>query len=537
MNPTLREVLDYEPFRQADARVVAGEEHLDRRIRWVHVSEMPSPGRLFRGDELLLTQGRGISEDPARQRRWVRDLAEARVAGAAVEVGVVLSGLPAALVKEAQIAGLPLVSLRHPAYFMDMTETVHAVIVNRQYGLLKRAESISREFSRLVVQGHGLGRLIGELATVVRNPVVLADQAHQVMEFAPETPELVDWLHDWQQHARTGHAPAPDGSPGRDAGADLACTWLPLIVRGEQWGAIHVLEQSRPCDEVDLMALDRAAAAIGLLLAVSSDVEQQEVDARSALVHDLTRGHVADLREAQRRAEAFGTDLKQSLRVAVLQPVVSGDRRNIRTARLLRAISAAVRRGCSATSRPLLGFDSTQVVAIVSDQHISLQKWTDVVEECRDLRQPVPVVIGVSEPTDLPGVPGAFLDAENAVRHRIRIGNMPGVQLAEGLGLNRLLLALDEGPELTRHIARELGSVLDHDAEASVPLLPTLVAYLECGGHKTAAARTLNIERRTLYYRLERLRELLHRPLDDPETQASLLVAVRGMRYRGRPAD
>lgn len=537
MNPTLREILDYEPFRRAAARVVAGEDHLDRPVRWVHVSEMPSPGRLFRGDELLLTQGRGISKDPARQRRWIRDLAEARVAGAAVEVGVVLSDLPPALVKEAQRTGLPLVSLRHPAYFMDMTETVHSMIVNRQYGFLKRAESISREFSRLVVQGHGLGRLVGELATVVRNPVVLADQAQQVMEFAPETPELVDWLRDWQQHARTGHAPAPDGSPSHDVGTDASCTWLPLVVRGEQWGTIHVLEQNRPSDEVDLLALDRAAAAIGLLLAVSSDLDQQEPDARSALVHDLTRGHVADLREAQRRAAAFGSDLKESLRVAVLRPVMSGNRRDIRTPRALRTITAAVRRCGSAASRQLLGFDRSQVVAIVSDQHASLKMWTEVVEECRDLRQPVPVVIGISESTDLAGVPGSFLDAENAVRHCIRIGDVPGVQYAERLGLNRLLLALDDGPALTRHIAQELGPVLDHDAEASVPLLPTLVAYLECGGRKTAVARALNIERRTLYYRLERLRDLVHRSLDEPETQASLLVAVRGMRYRGHSAD
>lgn len=539
MNPTLAEVLQYEPFRRADARVVAGEQHLDRSVRWVHISEMPKPGRLFRGNELLLTQGRGISDDPARQRRWVRDLVEAHVAGVAVELGVVLSQLPEELVREAQAAGLPLVSLRHPAYFMDMTETIHATIVNRQYGLLQRAESIGREFTRLVVQGAGVARLIAELATIVRNPVVLADQAHQVMEYAPATPELVDWLREWQVHARTGHVQVPEDAPARCDQGDTACTWLPLVVRGEQWGTIHVLEQNRTCDEADVLALDRAGASIGLILAVTSEVEQQQADARSALVHDLVRGHGIDLREARRRADGFGIDLDRTLRVVVLRPVTAGDERDGRIARMLRATGTTARHiSIEREDQPLVGYDGNQMVAVVADRSTSPKRWAAVVDECAGLRDPVPVVAGVSEPVPLAGVSGAFLDAEDAVRHGIRVGQVPGVHLAEELGINRLLLALDEGSALARHIERELGGVLDHDVGASVPLLPTLVAYLQAGGRKTAVARSLNIERRTLYYRLARLDELVRGPLENPENQAALLIAVRGLRYRGqRPAS
>lgn len=535
MNPTLAEVLQYEPFRRADARVVAGEQHLDRSVRWVHISEMPKPGRLFRGNELLLTQGRGISDDPARQRRWVHDLVEAHVAGVAIELGVVLSQLPEELVREAQAAGLPLVSLRHPAYFMDMTETVHATIVNTQYGLLRRAENIGREFTRLVVQGAGVARLIAELATIVRNPVVLADQAHQVMEYAPATPELVDWLREWQVHARTGHAPAPEGAPARCEQGDPACVWLPLVVRGEQWGTIHVLEQNRVCDEADVLALDRAGASIGLILAVTSEVERQQADARSALVHDLVRGHGIDLRDARRRADGFGIDLGRSLRVIVLRPVPASDERDGRIARMLRATGTTARHiSVEREDQPLVGYDGNQVVVVVADRSTSPKRWTAVIDECASFRDPVPVVAGVSEPVAITGVSGAFLDAEDAVRHGIRVGQVPGVHLAEELGINRLLLALDEGSALARHIERELGGVLDHDVGASVPLLPTLVTYLEAGGHKTAVARELNIERRTLYYRLARLAELVRGPLESPENQAALLIAVRGLRYRGQ---
>lgn len=533
MEPTVEEVLTYEPFRRADARAVAGAAHLARPVRWVHISEMPSPGRLFRGNELLLTQGRGIGDDPQRQREWVRGLAEARVSGVAVELGVVFSQLPAALVEEAEVTGLPLITLRHPAYFMDMTEAVHSAIVNRQYGLLQRAETISREFTRLMTQGAGLGRLVSELAVVVGNPVVLADQAQRVGEYAPDTPEFVDWLSGWRDHCRVGHASPTPEAPSRCTESSPACTWMPLVVRGEPWGSVHVIEADKPCDEVDVLAIERAAAAIGLVLAIGHEPRPLDTDGRSNLVHDLTRGHAVDLAAARRKATAFGADLDGPLRVAVVRPVGARDDRGPRQARTLRVVSASVARHTAGQDvSPLVGYDDDQVVVVTRDGEPDEQCWHRVVDECRERNDPVHIVVAVSEPTQLAGVAGAFLEAADTAGYGERTGRTDVVLHAADLGINRLLLALDGGPVLARHIRRELGALLDHDADATAPLLPTLAAYLDNGGHKTEIAKALNIERRTLYYRLERLSELVHGPLDDPETRASLLLALRGLDYR-----
>lgn len=532
MEPTLEEILAYEPFRRADARTVAGHAHLTRTVRWVHISEMPNPGRLFKGNELLLTQGRGISSDPHRQRRWIRGLAEAGVAGAAVELGVIFTNLPTELVDEAEATGLPLISLRHPAYFMDMTQAVHSAIVNRQFGLLQRAETIGREFSRLITQGAGLGRLVAELASVIGNPVVLADQAERVDEYAPDTPEVVEWLGDWRAHCASGHVMASQESPSRCQDATPPCTWLPLVVRGEQWGSVHVLETAKTCDEIDLLAIERAAASIGLVLAIGQEPHSLDTDGRSTLVHDLTRGHNVDLARARRRARAFGADLDGALRVVVLRPFDGVTERGQQRARALRVVAGAVTRHVSGDSGALVGYDNHQVVLITSDDQPMAEQWPKVLAECSGRNEPVHAIVGVSEPTELSGVAGAFLEAEDTARYGIRTGRTDTVLHARDLGINRLLLALDGGPVLARHIRRELGPLLEHDANASAPLLPTLVAYLDHGGHKTDVARALSIERRTLYYRLERLQELLGGSLEDPETRASLLLALRGLAYR-----
>ncbi|HEY3683801.1 MAG TPA: PucR family transcriptional regulator ligand-binding domain-containing protein [Streptosporangiaceae bacterium] len=538
MNPTLREVLQYEPFRRAGARVVAGAGGLDGPVRWVHISEMPQVARLFSGGELLLTQGRGIAADPEGQREWVRALAAAGVAGVAIEAGVAFADVPAALTDEAAGAGLPVVRLSTPAYFMDMTQAVHSVIVNAHYGMLQRAESISRRFSRLALEGAGLSQMIAELARAVDHPVVLSDEAHEVVAYAPEAPEMRKWIDGWSAHARAGHPNPADGSPASAESAGLTCVWVPIIARGELWGTIHMLAHPRPIDDVDRLALDRAAAAIGLAFASASDIERQRQDARSAFVHDLLGGHYADVREMRLRASRFGADLSGPLLALVLRPLTAErtDDDRDRHGRPLRTVTAVAGRVFGVAPRPLIGYDGGRLVAVLPappDGRDPREQVAELVEQCA-ARHGVQLLAGMSDPVPMAGLPRAFGEASEAVRYGVRTGHGRGVLAPDDLGIDRLLMELDQGPVLARHVERELGPLLDHDAAATSPLFPTLAAYLEYGGRKAEVARALSIERRTLYYRLKRVAELINGPLDDTDTRLRLLVAVRAREFRRR---
>jgi purine catabolism regulator len=141
----------------------------------------------------------------------------------------------------------------------------------------------------------------------------------------------------------------------------------------------------------------------------------------------------------------------------------------------------------------------------------------------------VDAVVGLSGPAGIDALPRAFEEAREAVRYGVTIGRGSGVFRYGDLGLHQLLLRLASGPDLARFVESELGRLLEHDARSSAPLLPTLRAYLDHGGSKTACAKALRIERRSIYHRLERIRKLLRDDLDDPEVRARLTVALRGL--------
>ncbi|SNX66229.1 PucR-like helix-turn-helix protein [Streptomyces sp. TLI_55] len=94
------------------------------------------------------------------------------------------------------------------------------------------------------------------------------------------------------------------------------------------------------------------------------------------------------------------------------------------------------------------------------------------------------------------------------------------------------LLAHD--PDEGRRLAdRVLGAVLDLPPEDRDALLSTLHAFLHHGGSAERAARFLHCHPNTVRYRLNRIRELTGRSLQDPLALAELATAAQAVRLNG----
>ena len=99
------------------------------------------------------------------------------------------------------------------------------------------------------------------------------------------------------------------------------------------------------------------------------------------------------------------------------------------------------------------------------------------------------------------------------------------------LGADRLLLGVQAShpEELEAFVRDTLGPLLKHDARSANPLLPTLRAFLEQGGHLRDTAEALYVHRNTLAYRLDRAAELLGVDLKDGRTRLALALALRAL--------
>ncbi len=541
MTVTLAEVLRLETLRRADPEVVAGAEHLERGVRWVHVTELPDIASFLKGGELLLTTGVGLADDERERRRYVRELAHVGVAGLVVELGRAFRRIPADMAREAERCGIPLIALHRETRFVEVTEQVHAAIISRKLELLERAEQLGRRFTQLLLRGARLRQIVGHLASVVEGPVVLEDARRRVVEAVAAGPMGKDLLKDWDRHSSRGHgggdAPAVrvvDGSP--------ACAWISVYLREEAWGRLHVLKVDGLPTEIDLLGLDRAAAALALALLADRETAHFTNEAKALLLSDLGAGAIETPAEILSRARALGVDLAgrrlvaiavEPLRAETRLPIgeLSEHERVRARAALLSEVRAGVTEaGCTALS----ALDGDRVLAVLGvPRGGELREAVDMVGASvyRRVAERVPgleVVVGASGGLRPEGLPRGIEEAGEAAIQARRAGAERTVVHFETVGLQRLLACLGSRPDFERIIRAELGPLIDHDSRSAVSLLPTLRAYLDLGGNKAETARQLHVDRRTLYHRLARIGALLACDVDDAEVRTRLMIAIRG---------
>ena len=274
----ISEVIALPEVARAGPRTLAGADGLDRPIRWVHVAETEDVADLLLGGELILTTGISMRAGAAAAARWIRGLAREDVAGVIVELGPHLPRVPAAAVRAAAEAGLPLVTLDRPVRFVAVTEEIHGRIVNRQLAALRRAEAMERRLTGLLQAGEGVHAVVEVAAAHVGAPVALVLADGSALHTAGGAPPA---------------APA-GGAPGAVA----------VAADGPLEGARLVrVPASRRLDLAERAMLERAAGLIAIVAARAHQERVLGLRERGALLAGLMDGAVAPDVAARRAAE------------------------------------------------------------------------------------------------------------------------------------------------------------------------------------------------------------------------------------------
>jgi hypothetical protein len=120
----------------------------------------------------------------------------------------------------------------------------------------------------------------------------------------------------------------------------------------------------------------------------------------------------------------------------------------------------------------------------------------------------------------------AFVELTEAVHTRIFEAR---AQLPDQR-LRGLLYQLRDDPRVRAFADRELGALVSYDAAHGTRLVGDLAAFLEAGGNKALAASRAHMARPTFYQRLRLIEDVLGVSLADPESRASLHVALLALR-------
>jgi hypothetical protein len=283
--------------------------------------------------------------------------------------------------------------------------------------------------------------------------------------------------------------------------------------RGEPLGLIALIDPDGTAGVLDAFALEYACTVLSAELGHQRSLAEAEVRLTRDLVEDLLAGTGSESLVA--RGEALGHDLRSSLQVLVV--TWHGD---VTTDSVVRSVQRAVDAdgGCLLARR-------AQSIVVVAPARSSWQKLYESVAGFLGSGDVAIGVGGVCE--EASQVPQSYDQAKRALAVRRHSRTPTGITTFADLGVYRILAGAENTPELDALIQEWLGLLLDYDQQHNTELVRTLSVYLECGGNYDTTAEALIIHRSTLRYRLQRIREVSGRDLNEVDARFNLQVATR----------
>jgi len=532
---TVKEVLERPHFQHA--YIAAGKQGLHRLVRWVHIIEVIQFEQLLQGSEMILTTGAAFKSDTALFTIYLAQLVRRKVSCLCIEMGHYLTSVPQDWIDLAEAHQLPLIIFPRAVRFIDITQDIHAHIVNQHHQVLQDLERISREFHRMTLTSQGVTQVLQLLQTSTKAQVIYVPEDGQA-KFIPHasTQEAKRWLDLLHVHLQAGTEQGHAASPIRLEAEGQTIIVQPVGAMGKTWAHL-VIALSRKPQEYEYLILDSASLSIAQDLLRKRYMEERKLYSQTLWVDDLLHQRIRD--EEQIKV-LLGTEFRRLNALDYYVCLIDfEDEQGVKNAdeeggveSLGIHLSLTVRSVFEQHAfHPLITLQNNRLIVIAFDQSPkkpAKARLQHVFQSLQQMKADEAIRLSIGAGGVNRSMLNTYVSYQEAIQTISLAATLQGnVQFYEELGVFQLLFHIADKQLLQTFVTTNLGPLLNHDRSKGSELVRTLKVYLDNDGSKQVAAQQLFIVRQSLYYRLEKIEELLGQDFMSPERRLALQVALR----------
>lgn len=519
------------------ARLLAGARGLNGLILHVSYSDAPDSADFMQGNELVLSTGFGVRENPETLRDFIENHHRNGTVALAIKPKRFLGAIPQSVLDYADEVGHPILDIPPELPWIDIINPLLTEILNRQAASMKRVLQAHQELARMVLGGTGLKGIAQRLATMVGHPVAIFN--HMAQPMAIGLPDNLDAMPDGLE-AAIQRGLFTD-SPGTAAnGTSFPQRAYPVMVDQVRYGYLCVYPLERPFRETDQVYLEHGTVLLALEMLKERAVAEVEQRHRWQFLDQILAGWYPSQEALITRARELGFDFTRGHKVVVLCLAGTAARNPAQSRRIRLGLFEAVQ--MRLRSHGAIAVDRGEELVVLLPVHdapnrnaktYTLQVMADVLAQVASLQEPHGMYLcaGVGRYRPDPAkLDRSFREARQAALVLRTAGGGKRLVHVDDLGVYRLLYSLSQAASahLSTYYSDLLGSLLTYDQGRSSELLQTLEVYLRVASVREAG-KFLNIHPNTVKYRLRRIQELTGADLADFETRVGLYVAIAAM--------
>ena len=509
-----------------DARLLAGEDGLDRRVTSVTVGEVPDIADWLSGGEMVLSTMFAVKGDLDRQRDFCRRVMMAGASALFVKTTRFVENVPADIIELAAKRKFPIVEVPQSLRWTRLMQDVTEVIINRQASQLERSQAIHRSLLGVVIRGGGWQDLAEEASRLLEGPVFVVDVSLELLAASSglplPAPVLVEHLQRPEIRSLFMSLGAGEKLFRLDEDGLPPMFALPIVAGHKRLGYLCAVTDAAEPSAMELLVLEHSATIAALEMAQDRVRFETEVRLKGDFVDDVITGGERAGDSLLRRGAFLGCDLSQGsavLLVGVDEFAGTVARKSLGLEELEAAIErffTQVSRYVSATEpSSLASLKSGHIVVFVCGKTArdpdALRRLGLVVQELGRAAGELSISAGISGfITDPVQMDRGYQEALVALKVGRKLHGPGALLHFHDVGTYRLLLDIwERDPEQIRSLYGEtIGPVDQYDQANGTQLVQTLTVFFKHNESLTKTAAELYAHRHTVRYRLEKIGDI-----------------------------
>lgn len=539
---TIQDLLQRPLFLQA--KLIAGKKGISRNVGWIHILEITNAKLFTNKDDLILTTGLGIHKFAEVRMKYLQELINQNAAGLCIELGPYLSSIPQDMIDMAEENNFPLIIFETSVRFVDITQDIHALLINKQYQILKDLELFSRKLQQLSLESTNIGAILRLLYDHTSSQVIyysLVDKPLFAPSIAPDTANDIISLFRLELENNTHASPGNMALTLNDKKTILS---QPVICLGQTLSYVGImLDDPMPTDN-QILLLDYACKAVAHILLRKLFLEQKTSESHTRLINDILEQKVDNEEQALAKIGLRPLNKGQYLFIAgiieIEHDLIHDDEEEFEAKNqdivvLLRSLLS--KNGAYS----LLLAQNKQIHLLSIQESFSPTVSSSIMKEPllktlnqlksaikHNLSKHIQIVSGFGNMKHrLVEASQSFKEAFDALSVARTLPSAQTSPFYEELGIYQIIKGMADVQQLKTFVIHHIGAVAEYDKQYNSNLLETLDKFLSCMGAKQETAERLFIHRQTLYHRLEKIEDLLGKNYLRPENRICLEVALR----------
>ncbi|MGE6656427.1 PucR family transcriptional regulator [Bacillus altitudinis] len=499
------------------AKVLAGEKGLFRQVKWVHVLEVPAVEDLLNGGELILTTAAGFHDQLEVFQAFLRQLIDSGAAGLCIEFVPLRFDVPEELIIYAEERDFPLILFTKEVKFVNITQHLHTMMIERQYQMMADLETLSSKLNELLLTPHPQMDILDQVYQHVRGilllipvqgePIILCDSSKQTEEL------VMNYLQ---------YASLPKG---------YEVTQKQVLALKQTFADLVLIHQSNTLSEFELLVMDKGANALAQQTLRELYTEELKKTKENEWLQKWFHEEHTEREIIEHLEETEGLKKPTGCVVMLFQKnhqieEIAGNLYFLVSCRSIFQRAGFYLIVYEHQGQTLFILLNTRKV---EDWKERAEKAANDITQLYDREKPGEAVINYgigSYCEQFQSMRKSFQAAKEVLHLKKVMPQRIKSPFYQDLHMLRLMPVMKESGLLECMVKEYLEPVILYDKQNSGRLYQTLNIFLQTNGSKKETASQLYIVRQTLYHRLDKLHALLGEDMMQAPKRQALEFAI-----------